>query len=114
MRHDSDGLIDVSLQFDAKYRIPQITIADVKFDPAQGGYPVPVSSFAPQIATALGRYFAPNGASGPLSLSATTELTFRSSTHMFPEISAKTTSNNFIIQWMKTATAAPGALKAGS
>jgi hypothetical protein len=94
-------VIDVTLQFDAKYGIKPITISGVTFDKAQGGYPVPVSSFAPQIASALRQYFGPNGTSAPLSLAATTQLAFRSSTYAYPQLSAKTTANNFTIQWTK-------------
>jgi hypothetical protein len=94
------NVIDVTLQFDPKYGIQPITIAGVMYDTAQGGYAVPVSAFAPQVASALRQYVASNGTTVPPYVAATTQLAFRSTTHLLPPI-AKTTANNFTIRWTK-------------
>jgi hypothetical protein len=94
------NVIDVTLQFDAKYKIQPITISGVTYDAAQGGYPVPVSSFAPQVASALRQYVASTGTTVPPSVAATTQLAFHSTTHLLPPL-ARTTANIFKIQWTK-------------
>jgi len=105
---DVDGskynVVDVTLSFDKKYAInPSNTLAitNVAFDSKQGGYPIAADALASQILPAFSRAFGPEQTNPVVTLSVPTQLTFRSSTKTYPDLTNKSTSNNLTVQWVK-------------